>query len=172
MSLWLKRQWRRICHSCQYTNLFILHLYTRWIIENLVKSWQSKKLPETPKDDCEMGDWGGEKTHAKLVFCCVVCFLFFFCISPCQHAICLFVKYSHVDGSLSPVGLCRQIAAVCTAGENELGQTCSGNSNRKDGWIKWRLYKRHLRGKTSDTTGGYNCRIKATNEMCANTLRG
>lgn len=80
--------------------------------------------------------------------------LLFFCIWSCQHAICLFVKYSHVDGSLSPVGLCRQIAAACTAGVNELGQTCSGNSNRKDGWKKRRLYKRHLRGKHLIPLGG------------------
>lgn len=171
MSLWLKRQWRRICHTCQYTNLSAAFVHT------LDYRKPGQKLTEQKFTWNFKGwQWNGRLRGKKhtLNWCFVVLcvFSFFFCISPCQHAICLFVKYSHVDGSLSPVGLCRQIAAACTAGVNELGQTCSGNSNRKDGWKNWRLYKRHLRGKTSDTTGGYNCRIKATNEMYANTLRG
>lgn len=88
MSLWLKRQWRRICQSCQYMNFSTaerayLHLYTHWIIGNLVKSWWCKTWPETPKDDCEMGDGERkEKKNAKLVLCCVVCFSSFLAFHP------------------------------------------------------------------------------------------
>lgn len=121
----------------------------------------------------------GKKNTLNWCFVVLCVFSFFFCISPCQHAICLFVKYSHVDGSLSLVGLCSLLWV--SAGKLRLhaqrvwmnwDRLVQETATAKTGGKKWRLYKRHLRGKTSDTTGGYNCRIKATNEMYANTLRG
>lgn len=91
------------------------------------------------------------------MLCCV--FFFFFSISPCQHVICLFVKYSQVDGSLSPVGLYRQIVAVCTVGENDR-QTCSGNSYGKDGWENGDYIKSNWGGKHLIPLGGTTAGLK------------